>query len=88
MAEDSALAIYFAVFVADEAGPVDPDNGTCSTCVALFSDVEHAIKEARSRLAEGYSVSIETGAMTNAEWNALEEVPDDFAFPGTPSPRV
>ena len=29
---------------------------------------------------EGYSVSIDIGQMTDAEWDALEEVPDDFAF--------
>jgi hypothetical protein len=70
----------FAVYVADEAGPIDPDDGVCATCVALFGDVEDAIVEARACLVEGRSVSIDIGEMTDAEWDALEEVPDDFAF--------
>lgn len=77
----------FAVYVADKPGPVDTDDGVCSTCVAVFGDVEDAIAEASARVRDGYSVSIDIGVMTPAEWDALEEVPDDFAFapPATPA---
>lgn len=69
----------FAVFVADEAGPIT-DDGVSSTCVAVFGAAEDAIAEAADHLREGYSVSVDIGFMTRAEWDALEEVPDDFAF--------
>lgn len=76
----------FAVYRADQAGPEDPDDGVCSTCVALFGKAEDAIAEARHYLVDGYSVSIDIGEMTEAEFDALEEVPDDFTF--TPPPVV
>jgi hypothetical protein len=47
------LLTRYAVYVADEAGPVDPDDGVCSTCVAVFGDVEDAIAEASTRVREG-----------------------------------
>jgi hypothetical protein len=76
---ETLLTVY-AVYVADEAGPVDDDEGVCSTCVALFGDAEDAIAEARTRLLEGYSVSIDIGLMPAAEFDALDDVPDDFRF--------
>src|SRR5213075_1084736 len=80
------LLTRYAVYVADEAGPVDGDNGVCATCVAVFGDVEDAIKEAAANVREGHSVSIDIGMMTDDEWDALEEVPDDFRF--TPAPAL
>lgn len=74
------LVTVYAVYVADTPGPIDADDGVCSTCVALFGDAEDAITEARERLLEGYSVSIDIGRMTEGEWDAIEEVPDDFTF--------
>lgn len=74
------LLTRYTVYVADEAGPVSGDNGVCSQCVAVLGDVEDAIKEAGDRLRDGFSVSIDIGMMTDAEWDALEEVPDDFMF--------
>lgn len=71
--------IVFAVYRCDDPGPVD-DGGHGMTCVAVFGDVEDAIAEVRLQLLAGYSASVDIGAMTEAEWNALEEVPDDFAF--------
>jgi hypothetical protein len=70
----------FAVYRADEPGPVDPDAGICWTCVALFGNLEEAIAEVRPYLREKYSTFIEVGAMTEAEFDALDEVPDDFQF--------
>jgi hypothetical protein len=87
------LLTCFAVYASEEPGPVDSD-GITSICVAVFGDLEEAIAEARCYLLEGYSIMIEMGVMTQAEWDALEEVPDDFAFtapvpdPDTPGPRV
>jgi hypothetical protein len=34
------LVTVFALYRADEAGPVDNDDGVCSTCVGLFGDLE------------------------------------------------
>jgi hypothetical protein len=73
----------FAVYRADGAGPIGED--TCSICVALFTDAIDAIREARDLLLDGYSVSIEIGQMTDAAWDALDEVPDDFQFAPPPS---
>jgi hypothetical protein len=74
------LVSCFAVYRAEENGPVDSADGITSICVALFTDADEALALARIHLFEGYSVSIEIGAMTRAEWDAIEEVPDDFAF--------
>ena len=74
------IRTVFAVYRADEAGPIGEEDGADGICVALFGDAIDAIDEARDLLLEGYAVSIEVGQMTDAEWDALEEVPDDFAF--------
>lgn len=50
-------------------------------CVALFGDVEDALKEARWRLNQGETLYVGRGWMSLSEWNALKEVPGDFAFP-------
>lgn len=75
----TASKLYFAVYVSDDTGPLDPDDGCCSTCVALFEDLEDALAEAITRLHDGFSVSIDRGAMPVAEWDALDEVPDDYS---------
>lgn len=77
MADD--IVRYYAVSRAETTGLVD-DSGWSSICVAVFSDMDEAIAEASHYLREGYSVSIDIGTMTDAEWDALEEVPDDFTF--------
>jgi hypothetical protein len=76
---DNPLVTYFALYRADKAGPVDGDEGVCSICVGLFGDYEEAITLARENLAEGYSISIDLGVMTTDEWDAIDEVPDDFS---------
>jgi hypothetical protein len=77
----AAVLTVFAVYRADAAGPYDDDDGMAWTCVAIFGELEDAIAEARAYLvAEGRSVWIDIGQMTAAEWDALDEVPDDFAF--------
>jgi hypothetical protein len=73
------VVTYFALYRADLAGAVDEDEGVTSICVGLFGDYEDAITEARAILAEGYSISIDIGEMTQADWDAIEEVPDDFS---------
>jgi hypothetical protein len=67
---------YFAVYRSDTIG--DPEKGYSGVCVALFGDVDDAIDEARRLLADRYHVMIDQGTMPQAEWDALEEVPDDF----------
>ena len=50
-------------------------------CVGLFDSAEDAITEALDRLAGHEGFFIEPGQLTRAEWEALDEVPDDFEFP-------
>lgn len=69
---------YFALYRSDESGPIDADDGISAICVGLFTDYHEALTLARENLAEGYSISIDMGAMPRADWEALEEVPDDF----------
>jgi hypothetical protein len=80
------LVTYFALYRALEAGPVDDDEGVSAVCVGLFTDFEEAIVVARENLAEGYSISIDLGVMTQTEWDAIEEVPDDFHVRATGEP--
>jgi hypothetical protein len=67
---------YYAVYRSDTTG--DPEAGYSGICVGLFGEIEDACLEARRILTEGYHVSIDRGEMSQAEWDALEEVPDDF----------
>lgn len=67
---------YLAVYRSSTTD--DPEKGYDSICVALFGDVDDALAEARVQLEQGYHVTIDQGVMSQAEWDALEEVPDDF----------
>lgn len=67
---------YFAVYRSDHQG--DPEEGYSGICVGLFGDVESACDQAKEILTEGYHVGIDRGQMSQDEWDALEEVPDDF----------
>jgi tRNA U54 and U55 pseudouridine synthase Pus10 len=78
---DNPFVTYFALYRADEAGPVNEDEGVCAICVGLFTDYDEALMLAREHLEEGYSISIDVGMMTTAEWDAIDEVPDDFSPP-------
>lgn len=63
---------YWAVFVEL------PSERNVFVCAALFGEAEEALTEARARMAEGLAVGLEPGVMSTAEWDAFEEVPDDF----------
>lgn len=73
-----AYVSYFAVFVANER--CEPADGYSSRCVALFrsDELDGALAEAKMLLLDGTHISIECGEMPQVEWDALEEVPDDF----------
>jgi len=67
---------YFAVYRSDT---VDDDPcGYGSICTGLFGEIPDAIEEAAHLLADGYHVTIDRGSMPQEDWDALEEVPDDF----------
>jgi hypothetical protein len=74
---------YFAVYRSDTKG--NPEDGYGGICVGLFGELDEAIEEIRRRLADGYHVNIDQGSMSQAEWDALEDAPDDFV--ATRSPR-
>ena len=68
---------YLSVYRSDTTD--DPEAGYVQICTGLFVDVDDALAEAKRHLEDGYHVSIDRGEMSQAEWDALEEVPDDFA---------
>jgi len=68
----------FALYRADAPGAVTDGYG--SICVGLFADMTEALTIARESLAAGYAVSIEIGQMTEAAFDAIYDVPDDFRF--------
>lgn len=70
------MVTYYAVYRSDHTG--DPEDGYAGICTALFGEIAEALKEAEQLLAQGYHVQIDRGAMSQVEWDALEEVPDDF----------
>lgn len=67
---------YLAVYRSDTKD--SPESGYSGVCVGLFGDVDEALREARRLLQDEYHVHIEHGVMSQADWDALEEVPDDF----------
>lgn len=67
---------YYAVYRSDTTG--NPEDGYSSICTGLFGEIPDALEEASRLLAEGWHVMIDRGSMSHAEWDALEEVPDDF----------
>lgn len=69
---------YFALSVADLKPGENPEDGYTSTCVGLWCELDDLWDEARSRVLAGELVEIEPGEMSQEEWEALEEVPDDF----------
>jgi hypothetical protein len=71
---------YFAVYRSDTI--CDAEDGYGGICTGLFGEMNEAIAEARGLLAEGYHVNIDQGSMTEADWDAMEEVPDDFVAKG------
>lgn len=64
---------YFALYVSDERGPIDSDeSGTSYTCVGLFGELDDAIAEARTRLADGASIEIALGVPSTRP--SIEEI--------------
>lgn len=68
---------YYAVYRSDTTG--DPEDGYACVCTGLFGEIPDATEEASRLLADGYHVQIYRGSMPQEEWDALEEVPDDFS---------
>jgi len=69
---------YFALYRGDLAPGENPEQGYTSTCVGLFQDLDDVLAEARDHLNAGEVIEITPGSMSQEEWDALEEVPDDF----------
>lgn len=74
---------YFAVYRSDTQG--DPEEGYSGICTGLFGEIAETLQEAGRLLADGYHVNIDRGSMSQEEWDALEEVPDDFVATHTAS---
>jgi hypothetical protein len=74
--EEVSAVTYYAVYRSDTTG--DPEAGYSGICVGLFGEIPEALQEAQRHLTDGYHVSIDRGSMSQEEWDALEEVPDDF----------
>lgn len=68
---------YFAVY-RSATHDENPSQGYDSICVALFGDIDQVLAEVRIQLAQGYYVQIDQGSMSEADFDAIEEVPDDF----------
>lgn len=73
----SAPVTYYAVYRSDTK-QIGAEHGYEGICVGLFDDIDEALLETRRHLEDGYHVNVEHGVMSQDEWDALEEVPDDF----------
>lgn len=76
---------YFALYQATDVSNGNED-GHDYICVGLFG-AEELLEELKvnHRLEEHRALLIEPGSMSQEEWDALEEVPDDFVPNGSPA---